>query len=115
MCTCRKSIDSDKRTGSPSASGGHIGISAHLHIILFAVLLYSFSTHAQGVEFELKTSPTVDFTFNTIQKYQNGIIIHDAVVLDVVAAGTQWDMYIGTSTSAAGTFDNVQYYSNIGD
>ena len=70
---------------------------------------------AQSVSFDLKTNPTVDFTFNTIQKYQTGIIVHDAVILDVVVPGTQWDLYVGSSTAVAGTWDNVQYYSTDGN
>lgn len=70
---------------------------------------------AQSVDFALTTSPSIDFTFNTITKYQNGIIIPNAVTLNVVATGTQWDMYVGSTTATSGTWDNIQYYSSTGD
>ena len=85
-------------------------------VIFFAFLLMNtFMSGAQSVSFELSTNPSIDFTFNTIAKYQNGIIIPSAVKLNVVTTGTQWDMYVGTTTSTAGTWDNIQYYSATGD
>src|SRR5689334_18957989 len=73
------------------------------------------SLKAQTVSFELQTSPSIDFVFNTIEKYKNGIIIPNAVTLNVVATGTQWDMYVGSITTTAGTWDNTQYYTSTGD
>lgn len=70
---------------------------------------------AQTVSFELKTNPSVDFTFNTIEKYQHGIIIPNVATLNVVATGTQWDLYVGSITASAGTWDNTQYYCATGD
>ena len=70
---------------------------------------------AQSVSFELSTNPSIDFTFNTITKYQNGIVIPSAVKLNVLAIGTQWDMYVGTTTATAGIWENIQYYSTTGD
>lgn len=78
-------------------------------------LLTIFTLSAQSVSFELITNPSVEFTFNTINKYQNGIIIPSVVTLNVVTTGTQWDLYVGTSTAAAGVWDNIQYYSSTGD
>src|SRR5436190_12787116 len=70
---------------------------------------------AQTVSFELKTTPSIEFTFNTIEKYLNGIIIPNVVTLNVVATGTQWDLYVGSITANAGTWDNTQYYAVTGD
>jgi len=82
---------------------------------LFAFMLMSAVLRAQTVSFELTTSPSIDFIFNTIEKYQNGIIISNAVTLNVVATGTQWDLYVGSITATAGTWDNTQYYCSTGD
>lgn len=71
--------------------------------------------NAQSVNFDFNSNPGVDFSFNTIAKYTNGIIIPNAVTLDVVATGTQWDLYVGTTTVTAGTWDNTQYYSPTGN
>src|SRR5689334_838418 len=83
-------------------------------IITFLVMT-SFFVKAQSVNFEFVTRPSIEFTFNTMAKYQNGIVIPAAVILNVVATGTNWDMYVGTTTTAAGVWDNVQYYSSTGD
>ena len=80
---------------------------------IFTFMLMKVS--AQSVNFEFKTNSGVDFTFNTITKYLNGIIIPNAVTLDVVAIGTQWDLYVGTTTITPGTWDNIQYYSSTGN
>jgi hypothetical protein len=86
---------------------------------LFCILVYSLMNisllKAQTVSFELKTNPSIDFTFNTIEKWQNGIIIPNVVTLNVVATGTQWDMYVGSITTSAGTWDNTQYYCATGN
>jgi hypothetical protein len=83
---------------------------------IFSFLFINFSfIKAQSVSFEFKSSPTIDFLFNTIEKYKNGIIIPNAVTLNVVATGTQWDLYVGSITSSAGTWDNSQYYCSTGD
>jgi len=71
--------------------------------------------NAQSVNFDFKSNPGADFTFNTMSKYTNGIIIPNAVTLDVVAINTQWDLYIGSTTVTAGTWDNVQYYCSTGN
>jgi hypothetical protein len=85
-------------------------------LFILACLLMNISfLDAQTVSFELKTTPSVDFTFNTIAKYQNGIIIPDVVTLNIVATGTQWDLYAGSITATAGTWDNTQYYCATGD
>jgi hypothetical protein len=87
-----------------------------LVILVIAFMFLKISmTWAQSVSFELKTNPTVDFTFNTIYKYMNGIIIPNAITLNIDAIGTQWDMYVGTTTATAGTFDNIQYYASAGN
>lgn len=84
--------------------------------LIFAFLLMNtFEMWAQSVSFDFVTRPSIEFTFNTITKYQNGIVIPAAVILNVVATGTQWDMYVGTTTTAAGVWDNLQYYSSTGD
>jgi len=84
--------------------------------IALLLLLNLFRTEAQqSVNFELKTSPSIDFTFNTITKYQTGITIPNAVTLNVDAIGTQCDLYVGTITTNAGTWDNTKYYTATGN
>lgn len=69
---------------------------------------------AQSVAFASKTSPTVEFTFNTISKYVNGITLPDALTLNIDADLTQWDLYVGATTVSAGEWDVTTQYSNNG-
>jgi hypothetical protein len=87
------------------------------YILAALVLLGSLkgSVHAQVVSIDLATSPNVDFTFNTITKLNNGIIIPNAISVNIEAVGTQWDMYVGSVTAIAGDWDNVSYYTTTGN
>src|SRR5262249_54066053 len=85
-------------------------------VSLFLFLLMgTLKASAQSVSFDLVTNPTVEFTFNTMNKYQNGIIILSVVTLNVVATGTKWNLYVGSSATAAVIWTNIQYYSSTGD
>jgi hypothetical protein len=64
--------------------------------------------------FEAKSSPDLDFTFNSIDKYVNGIIVPHALELNVNAVGSEWDIYIGATTTAAGSFNVLNTYSSTG-
>lgn len=77
--------------------------------ILFAHL------SAQTVALAGKTSPSVDFTFNTINEYLNGITLSNVLTLNIDAELTQWDLYVGATTAVPGEWDATTYYSNNGD
>lgn len=85
----------------------------HLCTSCLFLLISNFSA-AQSVTFELKTSPNLDFTFNTLDEYTNGILLPAALELKVNAIGTQWDLYIGTTTTAAGSWNVTTTYSSVG-
>jgi len=77
----------------------------------------SFSLHhlsAQNLSFELKVSPSVNMVFNTIEKYQNGLIQHNFSQLNIDADVT-WDLYVGAITSTVNEWDEEQRYSNSGE
>jgi len=85
---------------------------------LFIVLIISFHgniVRAQTVSIDLATPANLEFSFNTINKLINGIVIPNAIVLNVEATGGQWDLYVGSVTTIAGTWDNVQYYTTSGN
>ena len=83
--------------------------------LVFVLLVISVKgINAQSVNFELKTSPNIDFTFNTIDKYINGIIVPHALELNVNVTGSQWDLYIGSTTTLAGSWNVVSNYSTTG-
>ena len=78
------------------------------------LLLSTRIAPAQAVAFELKSSPNADFTFNTIEKYVQGITLPHVLELNVNVTGTEWDLYIGTTTSSAGSWNVATSYSNTG-
>ena len=70
---------------------------------------------AQTVDIILATNPNVEFTFNSVAKLVNGIVIPNAVTVNIEAIGTGWDLYAGTVTTTPGTWDNAQYYTSSGN
>jgi hypothetical protein len=72
-------------------------------------------THGQSVSIDLSSSPIVEFEFNTIQKLTYGIAIPNAAIINIEAVGTQWDLYVGSVTAVAGTWDNSIYYTSSGN
>src|SRR6185503_9937354 len=89
-----------------------------IHILLRTgivfVCLLGHDLCAQSTSFDLKTTPNVDFIFNTLEKYQNGIVKPHALELKVNVTGVQWDLYIGCTTTAAGSWNVASSYSNSG-
>jgi len=81
---------------------------------LLICLLSSINTSAQSGGFDLTTGPNVDFVFNTLDKYQNGIIVPHVLELKVNVTGAEWDLYMGTTTITAGSFNVTTTYSNVG-
>ncbi len=93
-------------------------IKIKTNVILIIAL--SYTTHiqyasAQAVNIDLATSTNVDFTFDNINKLNYGIVLPNAITLNVEAVGTQWDLYVGTVTTVAGTWDNATYYTSTGN
>lgn len=84
-------------------------------LILTLILFLSHTVlFAQSVSFALKTSPSVGFVFDTIDKYNNGIVIPSFVTLRVEAVGSEWDLYVGTTTATPGEFDVNTSYGTSG-
>ncbi len=85
------------------------------YFLLFGINLFIPEyLFAQNVSFDLKSSPNIDFKFHTIREYQNGIIIPNALELKVNVIGSQWDLYVGTTTTAAGSWNTINTYSTGG-
>jgi hypothetical protein len=59
-------------------------------------------------------SSNLSFDFNTIQKYKTGITFYNAYELLVDVSGSQWDLYVGATTTSSGYFDVVSTYSTTG-
>lgn len=73
---------------------------------------YSYVTmDLQGIlDLRMTTDPQVDFTFNTIQEYQNGITKYNATKLEVDAT-VAWDLFAYASTD---NWTQVDAYSTNG-
>lgn len=88
-------------------------LSGSVWIAMQSALVLS-DANAQSVSFDLKTTPNVEFVFNTLEKYENGIIIPHALELKVDVTGAQWDLYMGTTTGTAGSWNTTTTYSTVG-
>jgi hypothetical protein len=88
-------------------------------ILCCFMVLIIFFTHAtnavaQSGGFELQTTPNVDFIFNTFEKYEHGIVIPHVLELNVNVSGAQWDLYMGATTTSAGSWNELSTYSTVG-
>jgi len=83
-------------------------------LMLISLITIDKPVKSQSVAFALKTSPNIDFDFNTINKYINGITIMNAFTLNIEATGTQWDLYVGATTTTVGMWDVTSTYSTTG-
>lgn len=87
------------------------------NIVLLGVIIVFLGLHdvdAQNVSFELKVSPSVNMVFNTIQKYQSGLVQANFSQLNI-EADVSWDLYVGARTSTQNKWDEEQRYSNSGE
>lgn len=85
-----------------------------LILLLFLCQIPNLS-NAQTVNIDLVSANNVDFRFDSFYKLTNGIFIANAIMFNVEAVGTQWDLYMGSSTTIPGVWDNVQYYGSSGN
>jgi hypothetical protein len=92
-----------------------MGIFRNKRTILFITIgLLHIAIKAQTVSFAIKTSPNVSFNFTTVNQYIAGVTSSNAVRLNI-EADVQWDLYVGTTTSDPGFWDEVATYSAVGD
>ena len=90
-------------------------ITIGILVLMLSFTAFIKNASAQAVNIDLATSANVDFTFDNINKLLYGIVQPNAITLNVEAVGTQWDLYIGTVTAVAGTWDNATYYTGTGN
>ncbi|MCT4586710.1 MAG: hypothetical protein N4A71_02725 [Carboxylicivirga sp.] len=84
-----------------------------LYLLLFFTITIP-SIKGQSVSFSLKTSPAINLDFNTVQKYVSGITVMNVCELNIDAVGTQWDLYVGATTTIPGQWDVNAVYSAVG-
>ncbi len=92
------------------------GLKKHIKLIMVVACLLgnSFTPKAQSVNFAIKTSPAINLDFNTVQKYVSGITVMNVCELNIEAVGTQWDLYVGATTTVPGQWDVNSVYSATG-
>ncbi len=87
-------------------------ISPNYRAILLLLCLMCYNVgQAQSVSFDLKTSPSIVFDFNSIDGFENGITRLNVCELNVNVVGVQWDLYIRPTTTVPGFWDVVATYT----
>ena len=84
-------------------------------LLVLLAFAYVAGTKGQSLSLDLKTSPRLNFDFNTIDKYINGITVYNVCELNVNVSGMQWDLYVGATTTNAGYWNVNSEYSTTGD
>lgn len=82
-------------------------------IIVLLFLTISTLCSAQTLDISITRGASLDFAFNTIRQYTNGVIVPNATEFRIESTA-QWDLYVGTQTTVAGQWDLVQSYSSAG-
>lgn len=88
----------------------------YILVLLWLIIqpLYLHHLNAQNVSFELKVSPSINMAFNTIEKYQTGLVQYNFSQLNI-EADVNWDLYVGARTSVQDEWDEEERYSNSGE
>ncbi|ASB49110.1 hypothetical protein CDL62_08140 [Alkalitalea saponilacus] len=66
------------------------------------------------LSFAVKTSPSVEFNFTTVNQYLTGATVSNAITLNI-ESDVQWDLYVGTQTDEPGFWNEISTYSIHGD
>lgn len=80
-------------------------------ILIF--LLFTSSVFSQTLDILITRGTNLDFTFNTIRDYTNGVIVPNATEFRIESTA-EWDLYVGTQTNVAGQWDQLTAYSSAG-
>ncbi len=68
---------------------------------------------AQTLDITMTRGTMIDFTFNTIRQYNNGVIMASASEFTIEST-VEWDLYVGTQTLTPGQWDILDAYSSAG-
>ncbi len=80
------------------------------------ILLFALSPSyvlAQTLDITMTRGTMLDFTFNTIRQYNNGVIMASASEFQIESTA-EWDLYVGTQTTTPGEWDVLSAYSSAG-
>lgn len=80
--------------------------------ILFTLL--TCSAFGQSLDIIITRGTDLDFTFNTIRQYTNGVVTPNATEFQITSSA-EWDLYVGTQTTTPGEWDLLTSYSSAGN
>jgi len=81
------------------------------------IFLFTFTSipfYDQTLDIVITKGTDLNFTFNTIRDYMNGVITPNATEFQVNSS-SQWDLYVGTQTITPGEWDIMSSYSSAGN
>lgn len=81
---------------------------------MFLIHLFTSYGFAQTLDISITRGTDLDFTFNTIRHYTNGIIKPSATEFRIDSS-EQWDLYVGAQTVTPGQWDLLSAYSSAGN
>lgn len=68
---------------------------------------------SQTNTFQLKRSPNINFSFNSVNDYISGVTFYGAMELNITAA-SNWELKVGAVTNVIDEWNNVVNYSSGG-
>lgn len=79
------------------------------------ILLVTLSTSlwSQTLDITITRGTNLNFTFNTIKQYNNGVVLAGATEF-TVESSVEWDLYVGAQTTTPGQWDLLNAYSSGG-
>ncbi len=80
---------------------------------IFLLSLISSFARSQSLDINITRGTDLNFTFNTIRQYNNGIILAGATEI-TIESSAQWDLYVGAQTNVPGRWDLLDSYSSAG-
>jgi len=81
------------------------------------IFLFTFTSipfYGQTLDIVITKGTDLNFTFNTICDYMNGVITPNATEFQVNSS-SQWDLYVGTQTITPGEWEIMSSYSSAGN
>ena len=109
-----RSISGKESQGKKNYRTTSIVRQLQVFMLLAGFVTCNLIVSAQSLSFELKESPDVEFVFNTVQKYQTGVVVPNAISLRIIADGVNWDLYVGAETDSPGYWNELTAYSDYG-
>lgn len=82
--------------------------------IVILIIMCDKDLKGQTLSFEMVQDHEISFVFNSIEKYQNGLLAMNAFTLRIIAEDVNWDLYVGAETLDPGLWDVIAVYGTVG-